>query len=178
MNTYATEYEKISGETVVCSGFKVLNEKGAAVTTVEFPAGYFYDYYGLRDLSIRLIDLDDVYYVTVGELQNGSGNEYILMYRIDPETNSVKAVSAPIRTKVSPTAPKAGTPVNVELGGAAGQNARVSLICESGQTVWSKALQPGATTTAIETSHLKKGVYVVVVSDGKSSHESTKIIIR
>lgn len=174
--SYENEWEKVSGESVVCTGFKVMNENGATVTTVEFPAGYLVmnpDY-----LYLDLIDLGDVYYIGVEDIKNESGERYALMYRIDPETNSVKAVSEPIRTKVSPTAPKAGTPVNVELGGAAGQNARVSLIGESGLTVWSKALQPGATTTAIETSHLKKGVYVVVVSDGKSSHESTKIIIR
>lgn len=171
--SHESEWLKESGESIRCTGFRVMNESGSVIATVNFPSGY--TSYGLY---LNLIDLGDINYINIEDVEDSNGVSYSLMYQVDSNTNSVNAVSAPIRSKVFPTTPKAGTQVKVELGMEAGANTRVMVVSESGQTVYNKKVQPGVKLTSVDTSSFNKGMYVVVISDGVNKKESTKIIVR
>lgn len=170
------EYEKRWGEIIRINGFTVMNENGSTLASVEFPTGYCT--YSDNYLDINLLDLGDVYYLLIENVVNDSDEYFTLVYKLDKETSRVLSVGEPILTRVSPKMPEAGTPVNVELGCVANANTRVSVVSDAGQTIMSKAVKTGEQSTTISTAGLRKGMYVVVVSDGTSKHESTKIIIR
>lgn len=168
-------YEKVTGEQIVITGFKVESENGTTVATVNLPTGFYFNY-GLEDID--LIDLGDKYYLSISDVRNADGDYYTIMYSVDPSATSVQSVAAPILTRVAPTAPKQGTPVNVDLGTEAKANTTVTVTSTTGRTMMRCNIEPGNRHATIDTSRFQKGVYLVTVSDGKTTREATKIVIR
>lgn len=156
---------------VATCGFKVMSQNGATVVDIDFP-----------------IDLDwadfDVYMTSDGAYLSVSGESieddsyYNLIYKVDPNSSAIQAVGAPRKVSVSPTAPRRGTPVNVSLGEPVGNNCKLSVVSASGRTAIVQNLKPGDSEAVIDTNRLGNGVYVVVVDNGKTKREATKIVVR
>ena len=83
-----------------------------------------------------------------------------------------------MRVKVYPTAPRQGTPVEVELGETSGERCSVSVVSMTGRTVMTTSVQGGTTHTAIDTSAMPQGVYIVTVTDARGTRDATKIVVR
>lgn len=174
--SYVNENEKVEGQRVRISGYKVVSENGSTITSFDLPAGY----------SMRY---DDVYLYEVG------GKNYLLLYcstnadadnsedayvvyEIDPASASVRQVTEPRKVRVSPTTPRRGTSVNVEFGAPAAENSKIVVTSVNGRTVLSRTVAPGTTATSIDTDRFEAGMYIVTVTDGRTSREATKIIVR
>lgn len=157
-------------DVAVC-GFKVMSQNGATVVDIDFPTCLNwsdFDVYMTSDgpyLSVYGESIDDDSY-------------YSLIYKIDPNSSSIQAVGAPRKVSVSPTAPRRGTPVNVSLGEPVGNNCKLSVVSASGRTAIVQNLKPGDSEAVIDTNRLGNGVYVVVVDNGKTKREATKIVVR
>lgn len=172
--SYQNEYEKVEGRQVRTTGLQVINENGSVVTDVRFPEGY----YGQLQPECDLYIMGETYYLFV-DAQTKNDNENVsLVFEVNPRSASINMVGAPIGMRVSPTTPQRGADVTVDLGAAAGENCRVNVVSVSGNTVISAVVEPGAESMSLSTSRLDRGMYIVTVSDGNSSREATKIIVR
>lgn len=164
----STEYEKIEGKKIVTSGFKVISQNGSTISDVVLPAecnGEFVDF------SLYTTDAGTFLLIA-------SDYEYYMVYKVEKSSSSIKAIGAPRKVSVSPTAPRQGTPVNVNLGEIAGNDTKVSVVSVAGRTELVQTIKPGSTETVIDTDRLERGVYVVVVDNGISKRETTKIVVR
>lgn len=101
-----------------------------------------------------------------------------MVYAIDPASSSVRQITEARKVRVSPTAPRRGTSVNVELGEHAGSNSKVVVTSVNGRIVLDRNIAAGTTATTIDTDSFATGVYIVTVSDGKNSREASKIVVR
>jgi len=172
--SYEDRYEKVDGKEVKGTGFKVVSEDGSVVATVKFPDGYFYD----NDFYLYYLGSD--YYLSVAVGMDGSeGREfYEIIYAVTPGSSSINQVAVAKNVSISPRTPHRGTPVTVSLGTQAGDRCRVSVVSMSGRIVDDRFMEPGATSTAINTDRLEAGMYIINVNDGKSTREAAKIIVR
>lgn len=175
--TYVDWYAE--GQVLGGTGFKVMSEDGSVICSVSLPSGYYLSSFNYMDL----MELSGKAYlcVTVEDgisVQYGSGASYYLIYAIDNKTSSVKSIGAPIKAKVHPTTPEHGTAVNIDLPENATHGCNVVVTSASGKVVINQKIAADTTHTAIDTSALPRGLYVVTVDSGNGAVESTKIIIR
>lgn len=174
---YNTENEhgKTEGERISTIGFKVISEDNTVVADVSFPENYCY-FYGDGTYQIYIAG-DKKYLLTEVHDINDENYAYIV-YAISSENGSVCQVGEPIKTHVSPTAPRRGTPVSVDLGISNDRGCTVEVISANGSKVLNRNLKPGVTDTEISTDNFAPGMYIVNVISGSSKHEATKIIVR
>ncbi|MDE6204570.1 MAG: T9SS type A sorting domain-containing protein [Duncaniella sp.] len=171
--SYTNEYERVSGEGLFETGFKIVSEDGSVIETVAYPAGLHCGYN-----SLDLLIVDDRYYIIAELLNTNYTEEYSIIYELSRTTGMLDMVGEPMLMKVHPTAPVRGTTVDVEIGSTTGNRIVLGLTGSDGRTVISRNLEPGTTRTSIDTSRLTQGVYVVTVTDAAGSLEATKIIVR
>ena len=170
---YENKYEKVEGNKVVGTGFKVVSQNGSTVATVNFPAEYSFNYE--LDLDLYILGTD-IYLMC--SVQDSKGDNYKLIYAVSSENSSVKQVGAARRVSVSPTSPRRGTPVNVTLPTESMNVTSVKVVSASGAVVMSRNIEPNVTSTSIDTRNFAPGLYIVNVTDGKSIREAAKIIVR
>lgn len=116
-------------------------------------------------------------YINIHQSGGDKGGASVI-YEINPQSNSVKAVHAGT-VKIFPRAAGRGESITVETGaGTAGMRREVVVTAIDGRVVTRVAIPSGETTTRINTSRMGGGVYnFTVVADGKKL-ENGKIIIR
>lgn len=170
---YESEDVRIKGNKCMIIGYQVVSENGNVVAEIKFPTGYAadndgVDLYIMSDGGLYLL----TYIHKIGEENYGDS---ALVYRIDRETGSVKQIGEPLKIGVSPTAPRRGTPVTVDLSAEKGE-CMVEVVAADGRVVARKMNCSGRTT--IETSVLASGLYVVNVVNGQNRREATKIVVR
>lgn len=154
-------------------GYKVISENWQTLTEINFPKGYISDYCGL---NLYCMSDGDVYLLAkVREEVDSTYQPWSLVYRIDKENGSVSQIGEPLKIGVSPTAPRRGTPVTVDLSAEKGE-CMVEVVAADGRVVARKMNCSGRTT--IETSGLASGLYVVNVVNGQNRREATKIVVR
>ncbi len=152
------------------SGFKIVNDEGRILQTVNFPPDYYDGY-----IEYNLWNINDEYFLFVDTW--GSGD--ILVYKINrsdsgtPLTYSGKMKS---RMAVSPRTARRSMPVTVSLDGDADYS-DIQLVDESGRTIMSMPVN-GQTSIVIETSSLRSGMYIVRATGDAGEQEACKIIIR
>jgi hypothetical protein len=166
------DHYHVTGQTIRTTGYRIMSEDGTILSTIKYPNGYFD---GGNGMSHAVLNNKNYLLCSVNDKDY---NDYYLVYEIDPSSNSVKSVGAPIKTSVHPTAPARGETVNIDLSDVAAQGATVSVTSVSGKTVMSEKIAGGTNHASIDTSSLQRGVYVVTVNNGKTTRENTKIIIR
>ncbi len=171
---YQTEYEIIEGQQVKAVGFKVQSENGATVADVRFPAGL----YCYHNPDIRLYMINDKNYLGIEVSDISSREYYYITYEVNAQNASVNMIDAPRRISVHPTTPRRGTDIHIDLGQPAGEHSTLTVTSLSGRNIVSRNIEPGTTSTTIDTGRLEQGMYIVTVSDGNSSRETTKIVIR
>ncbi len=170
--SYANEEEKVEGQRLRVTGFQVISEKGTTVTEFKMPSGFYcydnsLDVYLMNDKNFLLIDVfnDDL-------------EEYTAIFEIQPKSGSVKMVGSPLKVSVNPSLVNRGTRVNIDLSSPAAENCKVTVTSVNGKNIIVRSIEPGSMGTSIDTANFEKGVYIVSVSDGKTTKEHTKIIIR
>lgn len=173
--SYENEYEKVEGKKLGVSGYKVVSENGSTIASFDLPAGYSQRY---EDLYLYEIGSKNYIIVCCSTDPQDYSNEEYVVYEIDAASSSVRQIAEPRKVRVSPTAPRRGTSVNVEFGTPAGDDCKVVVTSVNGRTVLSRNIAPGTTATAVDTDRFEAGMYIVTVTDGRSSREATKIIIR
>lgn len=171
--SYEEEYSKIEGNRVMCTGFKVMSENGSTVASVTYPAEFISVF--SPDPEIYLVGDECYLLADVGTLD---GEEYYLAYAISKTTGRLEMVGEAMKVKVSPTAPRRGTPVTVNLTGHTTGNCTVTVVSTDGRVLLSRNIEQGTTSTDINTDRFHQGMYIVNVSDGNTTHEATKIVIR
>ena len=171
--SYTNEYERVSGEELFETGFKIVSEDGSVIETVAYPAGLHCGYN-----SLNLLIVDNRYYILAELLNTEYTEEYYVIYELSRATGMLDMVGEPMLMKVHPTAPVRGTTVDVEIGSTTGNRIVLGLTGSDGRTVISRNLEPGTTRTSIDTSRLTQGVYVVTVTDAAGTRDATKIIVR
>lgn len=173
--SYTNDYEKMEGKRLRYTGFRIESQNGSTVATVKFPAGVYGAFW---DWDVRLYMMNGKKYLIVDAQNMDKTEEYYMVYEVDAASSSVTAVGAPRRVSVSPTAPRRGTDVKIDLGTPSETSCKVIVSSVNGQTVMTRNIEPGNTTTSIDTAGFQKGVYIVTVSDGKTTRENTKIVVR
>lgn len=172
-----TEY----GQNAVVSGFKVLSDNGNVIIDEDFEN---YNYLSNTANAMCIIPTDSGVYMLVSidyygnDEYYGDVEEKTLIYKIEPESASVKQVAVHRNIRVNPSAPHRGTAVNVDLGEPVGNNTKLSVVNMSGRTVVTQNLTPGSTEAVIDTYRFESGVYVVVLNNGETDRETTKIVVR
>lgn len=171
---------KLEGQRIVANGFKVISQNGSTLADIAVP-----DSDGSTlDFCLYLTDAGSFlfveYYVKKDEVNYDTYDDgcYYQVYKIDSETSSIEPVGAPRKVGVSPTTPHRGTPVNVSLGEPVDNGTKLTVVSVAGRTAFVQSLEPGSTEAVIDTNRLERGVYVVVVDDGKTKREATKIVVR
>lgn len=162
----------VGNQDVAVCGFKVMSQNGSTVVDIDFPTCLNWS-----DFDVYMTS-DGSYLSVYGGSIYDDSSYYNLIYKIDPNSSSIQAVGAPRKVSVSPTAPRRGTPVNVSLGEPVGNNCKLSVVSASGRTAIVQNLKPGDSEAVIDTNRLGNGVYVVVVDNGKTKREATKIVVR
>lgn len=166
---------KSEGQKIVANGFKVISQNGSTLAEITIP-----------DSDSRYLDFD-LYQTDAGTFlfveysvkkDEGYTEDYYQVYKIESETSSIEPVGAPRKVGVSPTTPHRGTPVNVSLGEPVDNGSKLTVVSVAGRTAFVQDLKPGSTEAVIDTNRLERGVYVVVVDDGKTKREATKIVVR
>lgn len=169
------ERGKTEGQEIVTNGFKVISQNGSTLADIAIP-----------DSNSRYLDFD-LYQTEAGSFlfvrydvktDEGYNEEYYQLYKIESESSLIEPVGAPRKVGVSPTTPHRGTPVNVSLGEPVDNGSKLTVVSVAGRTAFVQDLKPGSTEAVIDTNRLERGVYVVVVDDGKTKREATKIVVR
>ena len=174
--SYTNEYEKVEGKQIYCTGFRIESENGSVVATVKFPSGFYSRYANEIDSYLYMMDGKNYLLVNVQNLDQTE--VYYIVYEIDSSKASVKAIDSPRRVSVAPTMTDRGNNVNVTLDAPAKTACKVIVTSVAGQIVMTRNIEPGMTNATIDTSRFAKGLYIVSVSDGKTTRENTKIVVR
>lgn len=156
-------------DTYMPTSLCVKSDNGATVTTINF-AEYYYPG------SIRLFELGDIKYMSVNYRESDS--DMTAVYRIDKSTGSLQMACQPAKISVSPSVVDRSMPVTVTLGESNGKPMTLAVTGTDGVCHLRRQLAPGVSSAEIATDSLPSGMYVVTVSDGVTTTEHSKIIVR
>lgn len=172
--SFTNEYCKEEGKKIRSTGFRIESQNGSVITSIKFPSGM----YGYTYVEPYLYMMNNKNYLFI-ELSNIDNSEYYYMaYEIDNSNASINAVDAPRHLKVAPTMPQRGTNVDITFDKPTENSCKIIVTSVSGKIVLIKNVEAGKMNTSINTDRFEKGMFIVSVHDGKSSHENTKIIVR
>lgn len=147
----------------------VKSDNGTTVATINF-AEYYYPG------SIRLFELGDIKYMSINYRESDS--DMTAVYRIDKSTGSLQMACQPAKISVSPSVVDRSIPVTVTLGESNGKPMTLAVTGTDGVCHLRRQLAPGVSSAEIATGSLPSGMYVVTVSDGVTTTEHSKIIVR
>lgn len=166
-----TPAKRIKGERALVTGYKVMSDNGKTVAEIKLPHGLSGDSW-----SVDLYMMDNGNNYLCIQCDDFMTEERVyIFYQVNSETGSVQQMGAPVKVGVSPTAPRRGTPVSVDLGAVQGM-CTVELVASDGRVV--SRQRTAGDKAVIETGSLASGLYIVMVNDGKSTREATKIVVR
>lgn len=175
---YTTSGAKVEGQALFGTGFRIESQTGATVASVKFPEGLYTNADNNNQEAPHLYIMNNRNYLVFQVSDIDNTNNYCLVYEIDPSSASIKSVGAPRCVSVAPTMPVRGTGVDITLDKPAETGCKVVVTSMSGRTAMTRNVEPGATRTAIDTALLEKGMYVITVTNGKTTRENAKIIVR
>lgn len=156
---------------------RIVNNRGTTLAELKAPAGTYFGDSGEYEFGGQLIESNGKRYLAVGAYEIDGDGEYMCVYQIS-ESGSVNQVLAERKVRVSPTTPKQGQGVVVDLGEAASGSASVAVVSANGQKVGSARVKAGERQVSLDTARLAPGLYIVNVTDGATTREATKIIVR
>ena len=163
-------------------GFSIVQEDGNIISSVKFGDGWsdgtFYD--GFNHLSYLRFDNKN-YIVADVRIKNDDGESETasIFYAFTPgNPSSIKAVRTENHgIKATPAIARQSEVVSVDVSSF--NNPRhIMVVNSNGQTMMQQAVAEGANSVKVKTAGLPAGLYVVKVSDGKSTSDNCKIIIR
>lgn len=156
-------------DTYMPTSLCVKSDNGTTVATINF-AEYYYPG------SIRLFEIGDIKYMSINYRESDS--DMTAVYRIDKSTGSLQMACQPAKISVSPSVVDRSMPVTVTLGESNGKPMTLAVTGTDGVCHLRRQLAPGVSSAEIATGSLPSGMYVVTVSDGVTTTEHSKIIVR
>lgn len=156
-------------DTYMPTSLCVKSDNGTTVATINF-AEYYYPG------SIRLFEIGDIKYLSINYRESDS--DMTAVYRIDKSTGSLQMACQPAKISVSPSVVDRSMPVTVTLGESNGKPMTLAVTGTDGVCHLRRQLAPGISSAEIATGSLPSGMYVVTVSDGVTTTEHSKIIVR
>lgn len=148
-----------------CTGFKVVNSDGLTLFEDKFE----------KDLQLERGD------VLYGEVYRLGSRDYLRVeqnyYSIDRKTNSLKSIEMPTALKAFPCITRRNTDVRLDFAASSAERV-LSLVDANGRVLKSSRIASGIDTWNVNTGSLTSGLYIVTLSDGATSVETAKIIIR
>lgn len=156
-------------DTYMPTSLCVKSDNGTTVATINF-AEYYYPG------SIRLFEIGDNKYMSINYRESDS--DMTAVYRIDKSTGSLQMACQPAKISVSPSVVDRSMPVTVTLGESNGKPMTLAVTGTDGVCHLRRQLAPGVSSAEIATGSLPSGMYVVTVSDGVTTTEHSKIIVR
>lgn len=156
-------------DTYMPTSLCVKSDNGTTVATINF-AEYYYPG------SIRLFEIGDIKYMSINYRESDS--DMTAVYRIDKSTGSLQMACQPAKISVSPSVVDRSMPVTVTLGESNGKPMTLAVTGTDGVCHLRRQLAPGVSSAEIATGSLPSGMYVVTVSDGVTTTEHCKIIVR
>lgn len=148
------------------TGCQIINDNNEVVSEIKFddPINLYTSSLGE---NVYIYEIDDYRYMTV----------YGHYYLIDKKTSSLKSVKMPEGLRALPSIARRHEDITVDF--EASSSTRVlHLVDANGRTVLSDKIPAGTTNHKISSGTLSSGLYIVTLSDGTSTTETTKIIIR
>lgn len=146
------------------TGFQIINDKNEIISEIKFDESV---YDRSLDFTAYVYEIDDYRYMEV----------YGHYYLIDKKTSSLKSVKMPDGLRALPSIARHHEDIAVDF--EASSSTRVlHLVDANGRTVLSDKIPAGTTNHKISSGTLSSGLYIVTLSDGTSTTETTKIIIR
>lgn len=148
------------------NGFSIINDLGQIVCQGKFKSKYW--------------RIDSAVVLIVGEkkyLYFDDGHDIADCFLIEPEKSSLRRVELPKGLKAMPNVARASENVNLTFPEVA-ETRTVSLVNTSGRLVRTDRIAAGIGSYSLNTGNLAPGLYVVTLSDGTTSIETAKIIIR
>lgn len=158
-------YVKYGG---ACTGFSIVQEDGTVLQTINCN----------ESDGLWLVKINGKRYLIGDELiskdENGNQTWGDVWYRIDPSTNSVKRIEAPMGMVVRPAVAGRNSQVTVELDGDARE---IQVVNAAGQTVKRIPVGEGQRQVTFNTRGLGSGVNVVRAT-GRNAENSRKFIVK
>lgn len=150
------------------NGFKVINEDRVCLFQESFEE--------------KTISMPKFSFINIGEsvylwVEDDNHDKVFGCYLIEPEKSSLRRVELPKGLKAMPNVARASENVNLTFPEVA-ETRTVSLVNTSGRLVRTDRIAAGIGSYSLNTGNLAPGLYVVTLSDGTTSIETAKIIIR
>lgn len=164
--TFGNEWKNVGyGESQLeLTGFQIINENNGIVSEVKFDEPVSI----INNLDRpNIYEIDDYRYMEV----------YGHYYLIDKKTSSLKSVKMPEGLRALPSIARRHEDITVNFE-ATSSTRVLHLVDANGRTVLSDKIPAGTTNHKISSGTLSPGLYIVTLSDGTSTTETTKIIIR
>lgn len=158
-----------SKETYMPTSLSIKSDDGKTTANINF-AEYYYPG------SIKLFTVNDKKYMSV-DYREGEG-DMTAIYRIHTATGSLNAVGSPVRISTNPSVIDRSMPVTVILNGNSANPLTLTVTGTDGICRHRCQILPGTSSVEIATGAFPSGIYVVTVSDGTTSTEHSKIIVR
>lgn len=163
---------KTSGTYLRTTGYRIVNESGATVNTISFDNNF-------EPYGFDIIDLDGNIYLAVDGQLTKSATETvsaIVVYTVDPQTNSVRQISMEEGMHISPTMPRRSEMITITLEGNSKQPRQVNIVNATGKTVKRIVVPAGQRRIQVNAGELSPGLNIVNVSGQKT--QACKIIVR
>lgn len=161
-----------------CTGLSLMNEDGEILATINLKDPGQDSSFG----NLYLLDLGDKKYVVHQDFitgGDGSMEEYCEFYKVNQSSSGVQLVKvANIPVSISPKIAQRSTPIEVTVPENFGNGTIVNVVSMTGNTVYQRRMSGDTNTLKIETDGFAPGVYVVNVSNGSTTQENCKIVIR
>lgn len=155
-----------------CTGFSLMNEDGEILATFNLKDPKPSNQFGY----LWQLDLGDKKYLVYRDFED---KEYYEFYKVNQSSSGVQLVKvANIPVSVNPKIAQRSTPVEVTVPENFGNSTIVNVVSMTGHTVYQRRMSADTNTINIETDSFAPGVYVVNVSNGSTTQENCKIIIR
>lgn len=161
-------------EEVMTTGYSVMSQDGSKLFDIDIPAEYHSYYYHSNTLHAYILD-GRKYIVYTQETYSDDNTVYVsLFYELDQKGGVKAPVIVKGSLKVSPSAPRHGETVNVDLGDESDGATTVNIVSANGSTVRSLPVSAGSRNVSLSTAGLASGLYIVTAN----GREAAKIIIR
>lgn len=162
-------------------GFSIVQEDGNIISSVKFGDGWsdaLYDGFGL----LSYLRFDNKNYIVADvwrKNDDGKSETASIFYAFTPgNPSSIKAVRTENHgIKATPAIARQSEVVSVDVSSFSNPR-HIMVVNSNGQTMMQQAVAEGANSVKVKTAGLPAGLYVVKVSDGKSTSDNCKIIIR
>lgn len=154
-----------------CYGFSIINDKGTALQTVNFDAGFRANSQNFMSIII----IGGKTYLKCNLISDDKSS-YTILYEVNRSQMGVKKVGM-FKTGVYPTVVSRDENVTVDFGDAAEESLSISVNDISGRRLYYNVVRSEERSVMIPSSKMSDGLNIVTVNGEKSGISSTKVLV-